>query len=309
MTKGNTRIAINTILEKDFDWLVKIKKRLTDITDYTNSSSALAEIRAYGALLRAGFNVHSVQTNANSSPDFLIDGESVPMVVEVFSKELDGDTALKLEEFNTKPLVPVNGQQIAISEISVSPYGRPGNGEYSVENAISRMASIKADEKQFNNDSFNVLWIDLQDESWIFNDYEAIWPIFSGTTNNICSGYIWNSLYGQKGLPLFEFGSLERRAIKQGKGMQHYGRFACENTPKKSIVDLAIISFPRYKIAFQNPNRESLSQNLIWRKILSISSLDVSKSWINWPDGNLLKRIKIEIERIEALNRVGLYGW
>lgn len=309
-TKWNTRMAFKTIVEKDKGWLEKIKRRLVNTTDYTDPSSALAEVRAYGDLLTAGFDVNPVATATSSRPDFRTDEFTIPIVIEVFSKELDGETAIELKEFNNDSLVPAKGGSSSLRELSVSPFGKSKNNEYSSENAISRITSIKKYEKQFNQKCINILWIDFQDESWKFNDYEAARPLFSSTTDTITSGYLWHSFYGEKGLPLFEFGSFERKATKQGRAMQHNGRFPCERKNYgKSIVDLAVISFPKYKVLFQNPNRNQILPDELWKKLASINNLDLSKSWINWPDRNLEKRIKIEKEHIRALNDIGIYGW
>ena len=309
-TKGTTRQAILSIMDENEEWLQSLKSRLLNTNDYSDATSALAEIRTYGNLLSAGFDIKPVPKSSDSTPDFLIEEDNLQIRVEVFSKGLNGGIAQELEQFHTDPLIPREGETVAVREISVSPFGRTRKGELITENAISRITSIKEDEKQFDATSTNLLWIDLQDETWFFEGYLATKPIFGVFTGTYKSGYIWYAHYGEKDLPIFENASFERKAIKQGTAMQHDGRyFLKEGNSLKSIVDFVVVSYPRHNIILENPNRAHNLTKDAWRKFTFIPYMDVTNSWLNWPDENLSSRIRISKERIAAFNHEGLYSW
>src|ERR1700683_5260008 len=54
---SNTERAARQIAQKDQRWLSALKPRLIDQSDFTNASSALGEVRAYGALLETWMKV------------------------------------------------------------------------------------------------------------------------------------------------------------------------------------------------------------------------------------------------------------
>lgn len=309
-TKGSTRQAILSIMDENEEWLKSLKSRLLNTKDYSDATSALAEIRAYGNLLYAGFDIKPVPTSSGSTPDFLIEAEDLQIRVEVYAKGLDGENAQELNRFHTDPLIPREAEKVAVREISVSPFGKIKKGELTTENAISRIASIKQDEKQFDATSTNILWIDLQDEIWFFDGYLTSKPIFGGTTGKYRSGYIWYAFYGEKDLPIFERASFERKTIKQGTGMQHDGRyFLREGELFKSIIDFVVVSYRRHNIILENPNRAHNFTKDTWRKLACIPCVDITNSWLDWPDENLESRIRISKEQIVAFNNEGMYSW
>jgi hypothetical protein len=57
-----TETAAKAILRASKTWLIALKKRLLDIADFSNPSSALGEIRCYGALLETGMAVNAKPT-------------------------------------------------------------------------------------------------------------------------------------------------------------------------------------------------------------------------------------------------------
>lgn len=70
-------------------WLRDLTSRLTDMEDINNASSSLAEIRAYGGLLEAGFSVTPIPRRDDATPDFSIDAGDGQITVEVFAKHQD----------------------------------------------------------------------------------------------------------------------------------------------------------------------------------------------------------------------------
>jgi hypothetical protein len=69
----NTSVALRAVLTKFPKWVESLKDRLANPKDWSSAESALAEIRAGGALLRARSDVQLGQTNkAGGRADFLL---------------------------------------------------------------------------------------------------------------------------------------------------------------------------------------------------------------------------------------------
>lgn len=309
--KFNTRNAIENVSNKDRHWLNSVKPRLLQTGDYSDAASALAEIRAYGSLLSAGIPVKPVATKRRKpSPDFAISRKPRDILIEVHIKMLDGDTAAELRRFHTEPFTFKEGEHVAVRETSVSPFGKPDKGEYALENAISRVSSIKEDERQFGKSDFNILWIDFQHESWYFEGPLAAMPLYNADLGNYLSGYVWYAFYGIEGLPMFELASFEKKALRQGKGLAHNGRyFRKTNGEFESIVDLAVVSWGRKSILLENPNRGQQLTDGTWCKLMQTPHLDYASSWIDWPEKFLEERIALTHKMLFELNRIGLWSW
>jgi hypothetical protein len=89
----NTEQAAKRIAKKDQPWLSSLKPRLIDQSDFANPSSALAEIRAYAALLETGMNVKSRPRVSGKGliPEFEVNAGDGAVIVEVCSRQLDKD--------------------------------------------------------------------------------------------------------------------------------------------------------------------------------------------------------------------------
>lgn len=83
-------------------WLRDLAPRLNDFEDDRNASSSLAEIRAYGGLLEAGFKVSPILRKTSATPDFTVDAGDGLVTVEVFSKHQDKEQD-ELVSAATKP--------------------------------------------------------------------------------------------------------------------------------------------------------------------------------------------------------------
>jgi hypothetical protein len=66
-------------------WLRRKKTALLDQADPNSASSTLAEIRAYGGFLEAGFGVTPIPHREHATPDFTVEVDGDLMTVEVFS--------------------------------------------------------------------------------------------------------------------------------------------------------------------------------------------------------------------------------
>ena len=150
---------------------------LLDRQDLNNASAALAEVRAYGGLLKAGFHVEPISASDTPTPDFLAELNSQMLVVEVAAKhqdrqqdELQGNIHDAIQ--GRKPLPQgiehhVHDGTNAMIEMVVSTY-QPGGAPDSEKpndsvqaNLISKICSIKDEERQIPEDLPAILIIDF----------------------------------------------------------------------------------------------------------------------------------------------------
>jgi hypothetical protein len=181
----NTEQLARVIAQKDQPWLSALKHRLIDQSDFTNASSALGEIRAYGAFLEAWMKVTPQPQVPGKKviPEFEVNAGDGPVIVEVHSRQLDESDAEAAAEHHKK----LNAQhQEAVQKEQTAKSGKPvisfgefpfallgmpkpdGSGAYKkgdsiLTNAISRIARIKDNEKQVDPAKPFLLWLDFQD--------------------------------------------------------------------------------------------------------------------------------------------------
>ena len=67
-------------------WLKAKAKKLLDQKDVTNASAAMAEIRAFGGLIEAGFDVEPLSETDETTPDFIVKMGHQALTVEVAAK-------------------------------------------------------------------------------------------------------------------------------------------------------------------------------------------------------------------------------
>lgn len=297
----NTEYSLKNVLSKDIAWLKSNSDRLSELEDYSTPSSVLGEIRAYGYLLGANFNVKSVQENKeDNTPDFIISNEEGEEIeVEVNSKQYSSEESKQLEEFNS-----IISERNRLREQVITPFGKAKEGENIAENVISKLASIKQKEKQFSNDKPSILWLDFQDEIWNLGlQVDSTQPIRSWR-EEFYTGEIWYAFYGTIGLPIFEQSSIEERIRKSSIAMRHEGRFRLN-----SNIDACVISLPEYTVILENINSTNKIPSWFWKKATFINRFNIENSWINWPENKLNERISIELERIQAFKDTGLFNW
>ena len=293
----NTEYAFSRILESHLDWIKNNKNKLVDINDYRNVSSFLGEVRALGYLAGAEYSVASVKEAKSNTPEFIIKENNLEIEVEVHSKQYSSCESTGLEGFYNQVDDTTNRPGVSFKEYVITPFGKPKPGENIAENFISKIASIKEDEKQLSNDKTSILWLDFQDEIWqSFSLRDHILPIMT-SQEMYYSGSLWYAFYGVKGLPIFEKYLIEPSPDKGFVMMRHEGRFS--NT---SNMDACIMCFPNDTIIFENPNSKNPLPEWFFEKIHRIRWLDIAYSWINWPEKRLKERIDNEIMRIEALH-------
>jgi hypothetical protein len=113
----NTEKSAHSILRKDQDWLKKLKPRLVSTSDTTSSSSALGEIRGYGALLETAM---AVKTNPT------VPGNKVSLNLRLTRVMVQSSwrfIAASLTPRRLKQLLSING---SIAPNTRLPWKRPG---------------------------------------------------------------------------------------------------------------------------------------------------------------------------------------
>ena len=90
---ANTCRALRYVLREFPKWAKDLRPRLLDAKDWTNAESALAEIRACGALLEARFPVKLGAKNAASGAkaEFHVPMDGVETIVEVWTRNLGNE--------------------------------------------------------------------------------------------------------------------------------------------------------------------------------------------------------------------------
>ena len=301
---ANTNIAIKNILQNHKDWILglTLKTRLLETKNFPESSSALAEIRAFGDLLSAGISVEPVPVSSKKTPDFVChteDGQKI--YIEVQAKQLNKDEAKSLSNFRNQS---ASGEQVQYDPHKspwnfqahiCTPFGKPNLGENVTENVISKIAQRKNTEGQFSEDNPAILWLDFQDESWDLLSsmmVNKMFPVISWQ-GAFYSGEIWYAFYGWKDAPILEPFTTSDLFVN----MRHPGRFTDTNTK----IDAAIVSFDRNIVALENPLSKKPVTASLWKQMVLHRYFTFERSYINWPVNNLTQRIDLERDRIKAL--------
>jgi hypothetical protein len=260
----NTEKAASGIFRTNEAWLSsrKLKDRLISPSNFTEASSALGEIRAYGALLETAMSVKPAPSvlGKNVVPEFEVDAGDGAVIVEVHSRQLDPTQAKaiaeNLKQHRAEHKIAVeearkkgdDGGVITSSVIGVIPLGAPVKGKAGdsvLTNAISR---IKQSEKQVDPSKPFVLWLDLQDPLvWGPSIAEQqLAPIYSELKDGqVGTGALWFALYGRKRDAMIEMQGCDYRQIS----MLHDGRFALS-----AKISAVVYSFPRATVLMEHPD-------------------------------------------------------
>lgn len=317
----NTESAAKSIAQKNKPWLSALKSRLIDQSDFTNASSALGEIRAYGALLETWMKVNPQPSvsGKNVVPEFEVDAGDGAVVVEVHSRQLDEDDAEAAaehnKELNAKHQAAVQKERNAKSSkliittavSTVAPFGAPKpdkTGKYKEDdsvltNAISRIAGIKKSEKQVDPTKPFVLWLDFQDPTvWgVPIAEEQLAPLYTETKDGkVGTGALWFALYGRKGDSMIETDSFIYRVRK----MLHEGRFSQTINGGPTRVSAVVYSMPRATVLMENPSAALPLPPHCRAELLKTPFFCLDRSICEWKPGLVRARIDTEHETVEA---------
>ncbi len=291
-------------------WLHDLIDRLLNLTDIRNASSVLAEIRAYGALLEAGFNVVPIPRKNDSTPDFEVNAGDGSIIVEVFAKHQDEsqDELLEAIHSSDSPLpddverktIAGKNHRITITTACLTPGGRPDPAKPndSVQaNLVSRICSIKQNESQIPNNMPALL---IMDFVHFGGPYTAELLKAGQTTPLECghggftSGSIWYGLYGWKGAPIYEAGL--RRPVKMG----HDGRFRLQGN-KKSKLSAVLVILAESVILLENPWATHQFPASARLKCCRYPWFDLSRTIASWQPNQSAVQVALHEQMIETI--------
>ncbi len=304
------------VFEENKKWLSILKPRLLDINDYSESSSALAEIRAYDYLLEAEILVRPLPRKSYPTSDFSIEENNEKVSLEVYAKQLNGIESKDLENFyNERPQFQ-EGKNTYTKVHIITPFGKPKENENIFESfeelsreqkqqentteiAIKKIAFIKDKENQLSATETSILWLDFQDEDWdLLMKVNQLLPVITWH-GLFYSGAIWYAFYGCKDAPIFENFSIESPFLTPINKMRHEGRFQTSTN-----IDAVVISFPRATVVLENPESQKPIKPWLWRKLISMPWFNFEYSYLNWPNPNLKQKLESQRNTLIALSNL-----
>jgi hypothetical protein len=303
----SNRSVADVYLNGGEGWLRSLVPRLLRYVDPEAASASLAELRAYGGLLEAGFAVKPIDRSNEATPDFEIDAGDGRIIVEVFAKHEDDDQTIARREIaagGTPPGVErsvMEGKHVTVNTtISVGQPGGEPNPEKpndSVQaNVTSRVCGAKGNETQLPNDAPSLLWIDFRSFGpWPeVVDIQQTSPIMSGH-RGLTSGALWYAFYGWKGAPIFEEDTLDR-VVPMG----HDGRFRLAGN-KKTKLSGAILALSEGVAFLENPWAKNRLFDKARRMIERLPWFNLSASICDWHPGDAEMRVDLGKHEIEAM--------
>lgn len=298
-TKYNVISAFGSVKKYDFNWLTKNKERLLDGNGINNATAAVGELCCYGYLLSAfGHDyVREIATERTPTPDFYVCNENGEKVyIEVNTVQINGDEFNALKEFNSHREFPAN-QRIVIRQHSVVPFGRK-NASCIAENVIHKLCQIKSNEKQFDEKTPSVLWVDLQEHhvNMLYKRALSSCPVMT-SQESIYSNELWYAFFGEKGMPIYENHNLIYNS-KKTPIMQHNGRFYSETNSK---IDAVVFCFPNSTIIYENPHSLKPLPNWFIKTMFTVRWFSFQGSKINYPSNDLKKQLEIDKNTIYSL--------
>jgi hypothetical protein len=306
---ANTERALGRVRGHDAPWIDTQRKRLLQTDTLTEPASALAELRAYGALLEAGLSVAATPTTSTrAQPDFKVRFGNEEMRVEVHAKQHDESMATEIELFHRTDVAEGATQstsqppsRVTIRTLAVQPFGRPrpGKPDDTVQTtAISKVSQIKDDEAQFTEGIPALLWLDLQDAHNLSMalSVEDCSPMASWR-GSLSSGVLWYALYGWRGAPVFEHHCpllpFEGRGLRP---MAHDGRFR-----RSARLSAVLISFPHATVLSESFRAAARLPQTFQRHFSLLPYAHLPSSIINWCPDQVKDTIALQARMICAI--------
>ena len=292
-------------------WLAAKTAKLLDVDDVNNGSAAMAEIRAFGGLIEAGFDVNPVVETEKPTPDFIATTEDQTVAFEVAAKHQDREQDELQGQIHDamrgNGLVPEGvehnvdrGRRGSIKMfVSVhQPGGKPNveKPNDSVQtNLISRVCAIKGRERQIPADKAAVLVVDFNDFGGPLTPHTLVdqaVPAISGR-GGFTSGALWCAFYGWKGAPVFEGDERVR--------MEHDGRFRLAGE-QRSKLSAALIVLPEHVVCFENPGAAFPLAESTRLRLARFPWFDLKLSVLEWRQGDVQKQLELHVGMIGRLD-------
>ena len=271
----------------------------------------MAEIRTFGGLSEAGFDVQPVPETDETTPDFIAKTAHQSVAVEVAAKlqdhrqdDLQGSIHDAMRGDGPVPegvghsVHRRHGSSIQMFVSAHQPGGSPDPSKPhdSVQaNLISRVCGIKGKENQIPDNMAAVLVVDFNDfggplAPFVLIDQTA--PAIAGS-NGFTSGALWYAFFGWKGAPVF--GGYDR--VKMG----HDGRFRmCGD--RKSRLSAALLVMPEHVVCFEHPMAAFPLAEDTRLRIARFPRFDLKHSALEWTPGAVERRVDLDVGMIARLD-------
>jgi hypothetical protein len=283
--RANVDSTLTQVSFRNRSWLGELKPRILQ-KNHSNASAALAELRAYGSLLEAGFSVKPVPVGKKATPEFLVTDGSVEFVVEVHAKQQNSQTENELAAMRKtiREQKPTPGE-IITHVTEVHPWARPKKekrGDSTTLNAISKICAIKGKEHQLRSDIPSIVWMDFQDlYSWdMALTADQFEPILS-FREHLTSGALYYAFYGWNSAPVYEqlhYSHLELPS--QIQWMRHDGRFL-----RSRLTSAVIVSLPTATILAETPRAARQLPSEVRLRCLGLPHFGMHNSIAEWTPG------------------------
>jgi hypothetical protein len=299
----NTCRALRHVLRKFPKWAQNLKPIPLDPKEWTNAESALAEIRACGALLEADFPVQPGTKDARGAkPDFHVSMDGVETIVEVGTRNLSQKERerIKAQQATSSRTEQVDGGTITASEAAIAPFGAPDprkQGDSILTNVIQRIAAIKEQEHQAQDRQPFVLWIDLQSEELVFDYSHQLQPLMS-LNGTVDSGAYWHAFYGRKGDVLLESGGGRIRT----NVMRHEGRYYQQMKHGGATrLSGCIFSSPKTTVIMEHPTAAFPLTASFRKQLINLPWFEIDSSLANWSEHLVERTVHMQREFIAAV--------
>ena len=297
----NTERALKRVAQSDIAWIERVRPRIVGI-DIEDAAAALAELRAYGAMLEAGYRVTPVATTPQApTPDFAVEHGMTKTLVEVHAKQFYEMTEKEFHEhrkwLSEQPTIPGVTSYVHV----VHPFGKPvpgKTGDSTTTNAISRICGIKPQERQFQNDLPAILWLDFQDlySMDMSMTVEQFRPVISWN-EHLTSGALWYALYGWNGAPVFEQCHYSHLDLpSQILRMAHEGRFL-----RQTKLSAVVVSLPKATILAESPIHEKQLPTDIRLRYMGLPWAGIQHSIAEWTSGLIVRTLQAQAALICGL--------
>ncbi len=287
--------------------MLNVIERAAGTENIPDAAAALAELRAFGAMLEAGFSVQPITAGGKrgATPDFVVNAGDGEVTVEVHARHEAGQqTTFRQAVANGKELPGVDRRSEKVGDHTVTftttalyPGGKPdpNNPFDSIQaNVISRLCRAKDKEAQRREGVPSVLWLDLSRFGAMTHTLlEQTISLVSGQVG-LTSGAIWHAFYGWKGAPILEEGN--RKRIEMG----HEGRFRLSGS-KKSHLAAVIICFEKGLVLLENPWADIRLPHMFRRRCERLPWFKLGHSVADWAPGETETLITLAAKRIAAL--------
>jgi hypothetical protein len=120
------------------------------------------------------------------------------------------------------------------------------------------------------------------------------------------SGGLWHAIYGDKGIPMFEYHSTDPMALSGVPAMAHPGLFL-----QSPAWAGAVLSFSRATLLFENAQAPTPLHDDVRAGLCKLRWFDLHHSRMSWPPGSVpvATRLSQDLDDLNKLATRAIYHW